>query len=73
MNRVIIDVFPTPWSPRKTNLYFARGEIFGAAVDAGGWESPLAVADVDAIVEYFCWTNKFDRQNHCPKILQKNG
>jgi hypothetical protein len=26
----MIEVFPTPWSPRKTNLYFAKGEILGA-------------------------------------------
>jgi hypothetical protein len=25
MNRVMIDVFPTLWSPRKTNLYLANG------------------------------------------------
>ena len=25
MNLVMIDVFPTLWSPRNTNLYFANG------------------------------------------------
>ena len=32
---MIIDVFPTPWSPKKTNLYFANGDIFGPAVVIG--------------------------------------
>lgn len=25
MNRVMMEVLPTDWSPRKTSLYFARG------------------------------------------------
>lgn len=28
-----MEVLPTPWSPKNTILYFANGEIFGAAVD----------------------------------------
>lgn len=31
MNLVIIDVLPTPWSPKKTNLYFAKGDMFAFA------------------------------------------
>lgn len=31
------DVFPTPWSPRNTSLYFARGEILGAAPVDTAW------------------------------------
>ena len=31
MNLVIIDVLPTPWSPKNTNLYFASGEMFAFA------------------------------------------
>ena len=27
INRVIIDVLPTPWSPRNTSLYLAKGVI----------------------------------------------
>ena len=26
----MIDVFPTPWSPRNTSLYFASGDMLGA-------------------------------------------
>lgn len=29
MNLVMIDVLPTPWSPKKTSLYFANGDMFG--------------------------------------------
>jgi len=25
MNRVMMEVLPTDWSPRKTSLYFCRG------------------------------------------------
>ena len=35
----MIDVFPTPWSPKKTSLYLASGEIFGA--DADGVEAAV--------------------------------
>ena len=31
MKRVMTEVFPTPWSPRKTILYFASGETVEAA------------------------------------------
>ncbi len=34
MNRVIIEVLPTLWSPKKTSLYLAMGA--GAAADAEG-------------------------------------
>ena len=27
-----MEVFPTPWSPRNTSLYFARGAMLGAAL-----------------------------------------
>ena len=27
-----MDVFPTPWSPRNTSLYLARGAMLGAAL-----------------------------------------
>lgn len=46
MNRVMMDVFPTDWSPRKTSLYFARGAsvpldgpffVAGEAVAVVGW------------------------------------
>ena len=32
-----MEVLPTPWSPRKTSLYFASGDILGIddAVDDG--------------------------------------
>ena len=48
-----MDVFPTPWSPKNTNLYFARGEAFGEA--PGGVVSDAccggkAAWGVDAIV-----------------------
>ena len=48
-----MEVFPTPWSPKNTNLYFARGEAFGEApggavsVDCCGGK---AAGGVDAIV-----------------------
>ena len=54
MKRVIIDVFPTPWSPKNTSLYFARGEIFGVApADTAWltWSLVDEVADVDAIID----------------------
>jgi hypothetical protein len=52
MNLVMMEVFPTDWSPRNTSLYFARGasdvdpvmgrfedaEALGAVVDAVGAE-----------------------------------
>lgn len=34
MNLVIMDVFPTPWSPRNTSLYFANGDKLGALADS---------------------------------------
>ena len=43
MNRVMMDVLPTDWSPRKTSLYLARGASVPAvlvgflAVVAVGW------------------------------------
>ena len=43
----MIEVLPTPWSPRKTSLYFARGEIFGAPEPAA--VVPADVASVDSI------------------------
>jgi hypothetical protein len=48
----MIEVFPTPWSPRKTSLYFARGEMFGALVEGAlaGADAP-ASADADMIDE----------------------
>ena len=49
MNRVIMDVFPTPWSPKKTSLYLASGEI----LTTGGIPCPFPnppEADVDAII-----------------------
>ena len=42
MNRVMMDVLPTDWSPRKTSLYFARGA--SVPVVAAGF---LGVAVVD--------------------------
>lgn len=31
MNRVMMLVFPTLWSPKKTSLYLANGAIWGTA------------------------------------------
>ena len=39
MNLVMMDVFPTPWSPRNTSLYFASGAIWGN-VDAAAPAPP---------------------------------
>ena len=44
----MIDVFPTPWSPRNTNLYFVKAEILvtGATPLGSGWSSrPSLEAD----------------------------
>jgi len=57
MNRVIMEVLPTDWSPRKTSLYFARGAscppelgvapaLFGAVADEdAGWAGRVAEDD----------------------------
>lgn len=48
-----MDVFPTPWSPKNTSLYFAKGEMFGVApVDAAWliWSPADALADVEAMI-----------------------
>lgn len=54
MNRVIMEVLPTDWSPRKTSLYFARGAscppelgaLFGAvAGEEAGWAGRVAEDD----------------------------
>lgn len=53
MNRVIIEVLPTPWSPRNTNLYLASGEILGPAAElvtaAAEDELPFSGADIAII------------------------
>jgi hypothetical protein len=51
MNRVMMEVFPTDWSPRNTSLYFARGAsdvdpVMGRFEDA---EAFGADVDVDAV------------------------
>ena len=51
-----MDVLPTPWSPKKTSLYFANGEMFGAAPADTAWLifSPVdAVDDVAAIIYWY--------------------
>jgi hypothetical protein len=58
MNLVMMEVFPTDWSPRNTSLYFARGasdvdpvmgrfedaEALGAVVDAAGVGAEVCVS-----------------------------
>lgn len=48
MKRVIIEVLPTPWSPRNTNLYLASGEMLGPAAElvAAGVGVPFSGADI---------------------------
>lgn len=63
MNLVIIAVLPTPWSPKKTILYLANGEMFGVAVAAAGIDDAAAVPDdpfvdgVDMIFDFFVTDN----------------
>ena len=42
INRVMIDVFPTLWSPRKTSLYFARPAAPPFSPPAGPFVAILA-------------------------------
>jgi hypothetical protein len=54
MKRVIIDVFPTDWSPRNTSLYLANGAnevLDGRALAAGAWFAEEALLAVDGAVE----------------------
>lgn len=49
----MIEVLPTPWSPKNTNLYFAKGDMLGAGAPApavalgsgAAGFSPFATAD----------------------------
>mmetsp|Transcript_28416 Transcript_28416/g.60554 ORF Transcript_28416/g.60554 Transcript_28416/m.60554 type:complete len:83 (-) Transcript_28416:69-317(-) len=51
MKRVMMEVLPTDWSPRKTSLYFARGAsappppFLGAEAVAGWAERDAAAVD----------------------------
>lgn len=49
-----MEVLPTPWSPKNTNLYFARGEILGPDVVTGAAaedEAPFPSVDDIFIIE----------------------
>ena len=62
MNRVMMDVLPTDWSPRKTSLYLARGAsvpvvvvllVGFLAVVAVGWAG-RAGAEAFSLIVLFC-------------------
>ncbi len=56
----MMEVFPTPWSPKNTNLYFANGEILGpveeVAWELAGADAPFdegAAADIQQMNKYY--------------------
>jgi len=54
MKRVMMDVFPTDWSPRKTSLYLASGarDVLDALVDLLGPEGlSMLVPGADDVLE----------------------
>lgn len=44
----MMEVFPTPWSPKNTSLYFASGDIFGPDVVTGAEAGALVPLDSGA-------------------------
>lgn len=59
-----MDVFPTPWSPRNTILYLARGEMLGVAEDC---PLPFVGAAAVAMEETYGISlndSRFAPQNH---------
>ena len=49
----MMEVFPTPWSPKNTSLYFASGDILGPDVVAGA--AALAEAPLLSLVAIVCF------------------
>jgi hypothetical protein len=49
MNLVMMDVFPTDWSPKKTNLYLANGASDDDAAEAA--DGRLALLEAGAFME----------------------
>lgn len=47
----MIDVLPTPWSPRKTNLYFDIAVVTGTGAGGGTGDSAVAMMGVWRIRE----------------------
>lgn len=74
-----MEVFPTPWSPKNTSLYFASGDILGPDVVTGAEAGALPPLDSGADIFDFLMVDAMNCQGwiecnkrHAGNFLQRN-